>query len=197
MKRLFLCLILAASFPILSHGQIRFGVRGGVNVSDFSLSTDVFNKSNITGFSGGLALDINFPLVGFGISSGLLYTQRGADVKIPVGEEFTGEESKNVRIGYLDIPAFLKWNFKIPMSPIGVFVKAGPYFSLAVDNKKAKEIVDAFGDFHNFDMGLGLGGGVSLFSKLEVEAYYGWGLTKAYENDAKNRGWNISAAYFF
>lgn len=183
-----------------SQAQIKFGVRAGVSVADLSFDSDVFNSSNITGFSGGLAVDFKIPVVGLGVSSGLLYTQRGGTFKIPsnIDEAVGTFTSKDVRIGYLDIPVFLKWNFSIPLSPVGVFIQGGPYFSLALDDKDAKDIKEAFGSFNNFDTGLGLGAGVSLFSKLEVGAYYGWGLTKVYDNgDVKNRGWNITAAYFF
>jgi hypothetical protein len=192
MKKLLLCISLAALLPVMSYGQVRLGVKAGLNVSEFSLSSDMLDKSNIAGFSGGLALDVNVPILGLGVSSGLLYTQRGAELTNEAGD------SESIRISYLDIPVFLKWNIKIPLSPVGVFIQGGPYFSLALNDKDAKDIYAEFGDFNNFDIGLGLGGGVSLFSKVEVGAYYGWGLKKVYENnDVKNRGWNITAAYFF
>ena len=47
------------------------------------------------------------------------------------------------------------------------------------------------------------GGGVELFSHLQVAATYGWGLSKSSSNDSgvalygKNRCWTVTAAYLF
>ena len=192
MKRFLLLTGLMSVFSVsMMYGQIKFGVTAGVGISDLSLKKSElignFEKSNLTGFIGGVTMEANIPLINLGVSTGLLYTQRGVKV---------GDES--IRNSYLDIPVFLKKKF-IPLSPVQPFIQAGPYFSIAVDKKDLGVLKDEFGDFNNFDWGLGLGAGVSLFSKVDVGAYYGWGLSKSYKllDSSKNRGWNITATYFF
>ena len=60
-------MVVAALFVATSaQAQIKLGVKGGLNVTDMSLSASVIDKSNQTGFFIGPTVKLSLPLVGLG-----------------------------------------------------------------------------------------------------------------------------------
>ncbi|MBR2017736.1 MAG: outer membrane beta-barrel protein, partial [Prevotella sp.] len=82
MKKLLstLLLVVAIFAATTAQAQIKFGVKGGLNVTDMSLSADVIDKSNQTGFFIGPTVKFTLPLVGLGIDAAALYDQRDAEL---------------------------------------------------------------------------------------------------------------------
>lgn len=50
MKKIFATLVLSALMALPLSAQVKFGLKGGLNVTDMSLSSEVFDASNRTGF---------------------------------------------------------------------------------------------------------------------------------------------------
>lgn len=176
--------------------QVRFGVKLGTDISHLSFNKDVFNSSNIAGFTGGIMAEFTAPIIGIGMDASLMYARKGAelDVTNAPGDDIDrrGEKTKQ-HLDYIDIPINLKWKYGVPVAKI--FFTVGPDFGFLVGNK----LIEAAKD-KKFNFGINLGGGVELFSRLQIAAQYGWGLTKAVEiagDNAKNRGVQITAAYLF
>ena len=73
MKKI-LTLVLFATMMLATtvNAQVRFGVKGGLNVTDMSLSNDMFDASNRTGFFIGPTVKISLPLTGLGIDASAL-----------------------------------------------------------------------------------------------------------------------------
>ena len=65
-----------------ASAQIKFGLKGGVNVTDMSLNSNVFDASNRTGFFVGPTIKVQLTLVGLGIDASALYDQREAKIKV-------------------------------------------------------------------------------------------------------------------
>ena len=88
MKRIFtsaavaIVMLLAATS---AQAQIKFGLKGGLNVTDMSLSKEVFDADNQAGFFIGPTVKFSLPLIGLGIDAAALYDQRQAKVKGEVG----------------------------------------------------------------------------------------------------------------
>ena len=82
MKKLFVILLgvfaLGAATP--AQAQVKFGVKGGLNVTNMTFTKDIFDASNKTGFFIGPMVKVSLPL-GFSVDAAALYDQKSADVK--------------------------------------------------------------------------------------------------------------------
>lgn len=83
MKKLLTLIVIAATaFAVPAGAQIKFGIKGGLNITDMSFSKDVVKTSNQTGFFIGPTLKIKIPVVGLGVDASALYDQRRLRRKI-------------------------------------------------------------------------------------------------------------------
>ena len=99
MKKMFSLALVAlgmmAAMP--SQAQIKFGLKGGLNITDMSMSKDVLDASNRTGFFIGPSVKFTLPVVGLGIDAAALYDQREAKLKVDA-ENTTGTELTSNKI---------------------------------------------------------------------------------------------------
>lgn len=179
-----------------ANAQVRFGIKGGANISKVSINKEVLNSDNVTGFNVGPMMEFTVPIVGVGMDAAILYSQRGV--------ETLGESMKT---SYIDVPVNLKWKFGIPL--VKAYLAAGPYASFRIGGDKFWEIPHQVGNqlkAKNFGAGLNFGAGVEVFNHLQVGFNYNLGLTNDYqaltakdvfEADGKSRGWSITAAILF
>lgn len=190
-------IILMAFIAVPAKSQLKFGVKGGVNISSVHLNSDILKADNVTGFQIGPMLETTIPLIGVGLDAAILYSQKGMDVKSETGI------STNVKTDYIDIPVNLKWKFGLPI--LKAYLAAGPYVGFRVGGDKFWDIPGSvIGQMKakNFGAGFNFGAGVELIRHLQVGVNYGLGLTDNYSADkvdfsAKNRGWSITAAILF
>lgn len=190
-------IILMAFIAVPAKSQLKFGVKGGLNISSVHLNSDILKADNVTGFQIGPMLETTIPLIGVGLDAAILYSQKGMDVKSETGT------STNVKTDYIDVPVNLKWKFGLPI--IKGYLAAGPYIGFRVGGDKFWEIpgsVVGQVKAKNFSAGLNFGAGVELISHLQVGINYGLGLTdnysaEKYDLNAKNRGWSVTAAILF
>lgn len=187
---------LLALLAIPANAQLKFGVKGGVNISSVHFSSDVLNADNVTGFQVGPMIETSLPLVGVGLDAAVMYSQRGMKTK-------SGVSTTTMRTDYIDVPVNLKWKFGLPI--VKAYLAAGPYIGFRVGGDKIWDIPGAtVGQLEakNFSAGLNFGAGVELVSHLQVGFNYGLGLTdnfsaSKFDLKAKNRGWSITAAILF
>ena len=193
MKKIFGALMIAVCIGMAmpAQAQIHFGVKGGLNLSKASFSnvSENFKKDNFTGFFIGPMAEFNIPIVGLGVDASLLFAQRG----IKVSE---GNDDITVKQNGIDIPVNLKYTIGLG-SLLGIYVAAGPDFFF--DFKK-KDYVDR----KKAQVALNLGAGVKLLKHLQVGVTYqlpmGDSFTWKNAGDAigaKNKTWQVSAAYLF
>lgn len=188
---------LMAVWAMPAKAQLKFGIKGGVNVSSvhFSNFSKNFGSENVTGFHIGPMLEAVMPVFGVGVDAAILYSQKGV-----------GVGSEEIKTDYIDVPVNLKWKFGLPI--LKGYLSAGPYVGFRVGGDKFWEIPGAIGEqwkTETFSAGLNFGVGIELISHLQVGFNYGLGLTDNYKletrndsyKDGKNRGWAITAALLF
>lgn len=190
-----------------ASAQIKFGLKGGVNVTDMSLNSSVFDASNRTGFFVGPTIKVQLPLVGLGIDASALYDQREA--KIKVGNTTTKE---TLRSQAINIPINLRYGWGLS-SMANIFLFAGPQFGFNVGDKDQKITESSTWSVKNSNFSLNFGAGVTLLSHLQLTANYNvvCGKTsdvtitegieqltnKEVRSRARSNAWQIALAYYF
>ena len=197
MKRTILLVFVAVVTMVAlpAQAQLKFGVKGGLNISKVHFDKNVVSDGNVTGFNIGPMIEFKVPIVGIGFDAALLYSQKG----FKIGD-------KSMHTDHLDVPVNLKWKIGLPVAK--VYFTGGPYISFRMAGDKLLDDIDNIaGSFESksFGAGLNFGAGVELFSHLQVGFNYGLGLTNNYSQliddkkieSGKDRGWSITAAILF
>lgn len=213
MRKFFTAAIVAATmlFSISSaQAQVKFGLKGGLNVTNMSLNSEVFDADNQTGFFIGPTVKFTLPIVGLGIDASALYDQR--DAKITVEDKGASVESK-IKNQSINIPINLRYGVGLG-STASVYLFAGPQFGFNVGDKNQSLFKD-MGEWRlkssTFSVNVGLG--AMLLSHLQISANYNIACGKTGETTvssalgelaqsaAKKRGranaWQIGLAYYF
>ena len=178
-----------AAMPM--NAKVKFGVKGGLNISSVHFNSDIIDSDNITGFQIGPMIETTLPLVGVGVDAAILYSQKGWKLK---------DSDENLKSNYLDVPVNLKWKFGLPA--VKGYLAAGPYIGFLLGGDDFLDGLLGQVKEKTFSAGLNFGAGVELVSHLQVGINYGLGLTdnysiSKYDVGSKNRGWSITAAYLF
>ncbi|MDR1810564.1 MAG: porin family protein [Prevotella sp.] len=195
MKKILFTVVVFSLVAFSAQAQLRYGLKGGLNISSLSGEYDDYLKS-ATGFYVGPTVELSIPVVGLGVEGSVLYSQKGIKSK--------GGTDIDEKISYIEVPVSLKYKlFDIPglnkiLTP---FIDAGPYASLKIsgdvpDIESAEEQVKA----KSFGAGLNFGIGAELLGKIQIRAGYQLGLTDNFsEGDygLKDRTWQVGASILF
>lgn len=178
-----MCLIIA----IPAQAQLRFGLKGGVDMS--KVTTEV--GDNATGFFVGPMLEATIPLIGLGVDVAALYSQSGV--------KFEGTEADKIKS--IEVPVNLKWTVGLG-STFGVFAAVGPQFGFNLDNG-----VDAVLQSKKCAVSVNVGAGLKLLRHFQLGVNYNIGaskMTAKYADDPDNiipnfrkNSWQVSLAYMF
>ena len=194
MKKFIVLVLLMALAAMPMNAKIKFGVKGGLNISSVHFNKDIIDSDNVTGFQIGPMVETTLPLVGLGVDAAVLYSQKGWKLKA------SDDISTDLKSNYLDIPVNLKWKFGLPA--VKGYLAAGPYIGFRLGGDDILD--DLLGQVKEktFAAGLNFGAGVELISLLQVGVNYGLGLTdnysiSKYDVSSKNCGWSITAAIIF
>lgn len=213
MRKIFTAAIVAATMLFSTssaQAQVKFGLKGGLNVTNMSLNSEVFDADNQTGFFIGPTVKFTLPIVGLGIDASALYDQR--DAKITVEDNGASVESK-IKNQSINIPINLRYGVGLG-STASVYLFAGPQFGFYVGDKNQSLFKD-MGEWRlkssTFSVNVGLG--AMLLSHLQISANYNIACGKTGETTvssalgelaqsaAKKRGranaWQIGLAYYF
>ena len=189
----FVLLLTLAVMP--AAGQVRVGLRAGIAVNGLQLDRDIVSSSNRAGYTGGLVLDLNIPVVGLGIEASAMYTHRSNRLT---------DGNNLFKRHYIDIPVYARYRMSLPSvgNVVAPIVFTGPSFSILF-NENAPTTYSNCKTYLSWDVG----GGVDLFKHLRVTASYGIGISKAmsyidqeYSGDevhGKDKYWTLNAAWFF
>jgi hypothetical protein len=176
---------IALSISFSANAQVKFGVKGGLNITDLSGSAveDVKSAlSTYTGFHAGVALQVGLPF-GLAIQPEVLYSQSGVklskDLVPSIGN--LGDVLAKLSVGSIQVPVAIQWGVKL--GPVRPFVQAVPYVSfpvvtkldLSALNMNVNENLNKV--FGSMDYGVGLGAGVDIW-KLQASVKYNWALGK-------------------
>ena len=195
-----MAMILAAGLSAQTHAQspISFGLKGGFNIAN--LTGEDFDADARFGFSGGAVVDISLPAVPFGIESGVVYTQKGAEAS-------EGGFSANVDLDYIEVPVLAKFQLG-PSGPITPHLVVGPYLGFNINAESESSLsgtVDISDDINSTEIGGALGVGIDFnlgVTKLNARAQYGYGFTDVFKDagegsGGKNAALSVTAGIWF
>lgn len=173
MKKVLFAAIAVLGFMTTQAQDIKFGVKGGLNMTNFTGDADTDAKTSF--YIGGLA---DFTISEkFHVQPEVLYSSEGAD------DDFG--------ISYLRIPVMAKYYVAE-----GFNIQAGPEIAFKVATEE-----DAFDEWtKSTDFALGLGAGYEMENGLMFDARYNLGLSNISDVDGVdfgNTGFQIGLGYRF
>jgi hypothetical protein len=203
MKKIFKLAVLAAAmaFSANAGAQLRLGVKGGLNITNFKLSSEMFKTENRTGYFIGPTIKLTMPTTGIGFDAAALYDKREAKVE-KNGTTIDG----TIKQEQIVFPINVRYAIGLGESA-DIFVFAGPQFGFNIGSKD-KDLIKGVAEWRlkssNFSVNLGFG--ATIFKYLQLSANYNIicgktgdvtvdGVKKSYEGS--NNAWQISAAYYF
>lgn len=213
MKKFVVVMLMAVTCVIPSNAQVRFGLKGGLNLTSISLSEsgmkDAF--SNKSGFFIGPTVRFRLPVIGLGMDAAALYDQREAEIKS------TGDKVNQKSI---QVPVNVRYD--IGLSQLAsLYFYAGPQFGFNVGKTDNETWLDgnswlssnSYSDWSlkksNVSGNVGLG--LMFLNHLQVSVNYNFAITKSgyvtcsdkdtsyivEESTLKNNAWQIALAYYF
>lgn len=189
-----------------AQAQVRFGLRGGFELTQMDFTSTALNKSNRAGFYVGPQVKFQLPIIGLGVDVSALYDRR--DLKVS-DESFTQQS--------LYLPAHVRYGANIG-ELLGIFLSVGPQFSFNLgddifywrDQEKNNKQYNIQNTMLSFDFGVGVNFGPHLEATLYYNVPMGktadftWDeLGKTLVNEEWNRAkskmnaWHIGLTYFF
>jgi hypothetical protein len=166
MKKLLFVPLLLISVTMVAQ-TYQFGLKGGINVSNFTGSSfDNVDKKALLGFQGGAFVSF---LMGdhFAIQPEAVFSSQGARVSTINGDE-------NWRVSYLNVPVELKVRFNG-----GFYLEAGPQLGFKLNETVPNQSGGTAEDFaRNLDFSVNAGLGFHGKSGLGIGGRYVVGVTK-------------------
>lgn len=187
-----------------SSSDVRFGIKGGMNVSSLSKDGALEDQGSKIGFNAGVFATI--PVAeSFSIQPEVLYTQYGDKYdEVVLGNRY----SRARHLDYVAVPVMFQYNF-VP----NFYVEAGPEFGLLVNaknkfkNETNNDVITESGDYkddlNSFNLGIGLGAGYYFTDNIGITARYVAGVTDVAKDrpngsDAiRNNTFQVGLAYKF
>ena len=188
-------------YAATAQAQIKFGVKGGLNVTRMSFDRAVFDESNQAGFYFGPTMKAGLPITGISITGALLYDQRSADIKVETNGGHGTKEKETLRQKQLALPVSLRYSLGIG-DVANVFFFAGPQFGFNL----ADDMKNIDWRWKNTNLSVNLGAGITAFKHLEVSMDYNVGCGHTGEFSAsslytgvksKSGAYQIGLAYYF
>ena len=195
-----ICLFLLA---IPSYAQISFGIKGGVNVAEFSFQDQGTSipQSSINGFTLGAVLEVALGKNIF-LQPEAIFVQRGSELN-------TSLTNLTTNVNYLDIPVLLKIKI-LNTNLLNINLLGGPSFGLALNGEEIDQggqtiDINFGGDngLKRFDLGINAGGGVGInLGSVGVfgDIRYLFGVSDISEDanrEIRNKGLNLSVGLMF
>ena len=197
-------IVAALAFAMPSQAQIKFGIKGGLNVDNINLKHAQANVSakNRTGFFAGVTADVTIPLAGLGADIAVLYDNKVVGISDGVNEA-------NKTLHYIDMPINAKYTVGLS-SLASVYVATGPQFSWNVGDRSWKPAnINQDWELKKSEFSWNVGCGVTALSHVRVGYNYNIALgktaeitplgigTSAVKGKLKNNTHQISLTYLF
>ena len=201
MKKIFTTIVLMAAMlvAIPAKAGVNFGIKGGYNITNFSLSNlrDNVAKDNQQGFFIGPSLKIGIPVLPIGFEVAALYDQRDAKA-----------DGTTISQKSINIPVNVRYELGLG-DMAGIYFAVGPQFGFNIGDKtfSFKNVSNDY-KLKDSNLSLNLGAGVRLIKHVEIGFNYNIALGKTGEfevmdgltnvvGNGKANAWQISAAYYF
>ncbi|MFH7018165.1 porin family protein [Flavobacterium sp. FlaQc-47] len=194
MKKIILSALAVMAFGFTNAQSTRFGVKGGLNLSNI-VGGDVEDSKSLVGFHVGGFAEIKIADK-FAIQPEILYSAQGSTFD---GGPLFGDV--DLKLNYLNIPVLAKYYIVPKFS-----VEAGPQLGVLLSAKSEGE--DVKDGFKSVDFGFNVGAGFHFTEDLSINLRYTIGISPIAENSdvdneqeyydsAKNSNLALSLAYKF
>jgi len=201
MKKILTIIAIACiAFATPSQAQIKFGLKGGLNLTNLT-SDGSFSLKNRTGFFVGPTVKFSLPVVGLSLDAAALYDQRSGKIA-----------NETVKAQSIQIPINVRYGIGLGES-LNIFAFAGPQFGFNIGDK-SKSFNDVVENAKGWtlkssNLSANVGIGATVFSKLQITANYNFNLGKTgevdYQNAAgdivkgklKTNSWQLGLGYYF
>ncbi len=201
-----------------ASAQVKFGVKGGIDVSQMSVDSDVFKAKNRAGFFLGFTTMANLKALGvanLGIDASALYEQRNAKLEVKTDRGLSSSVvSPDITRKAIVIPVNVRLGIGAGET-VQAYLKAGPQVSFnmgddKIEWKNAEEKLTAA--VKDTEYSANIGAGLMFFSKLEVSANYNIVMGNSIKDfnkenydsnvkytwkNLKNNAWQISSTWYF
>ena len=214
MKQLRVLVMSVALVAVLSAGaQVRFGIKGGLDITEMSFKNEVFNADNRMGWFVGPTLKVGMPLTGLSVDLSALYNQREAKIDVYYLPEASSsaERLNTLKTKQVLVPLNVRLGIGLG-SAANIFIFAGPQVAFRLGDE-SQNLTDYKEDavewrLRSSDFSVNLGGGLTL-GHLQLSANYNIGIgktgdvtwqetaEKVAKNEGTYKGWQISATCFF
>lgn len=184
--------------------DVRFGIKGGMNVSSLSKDGALEDQGSKIGFNAGVFA--NIPVAeSFSIQPEVLYSQYGDKYdQVILGNRY----SRARHLDYIAVPVMFQYNL-VP----NFYLEAGPEFGFLVSaknkfkNETNNNVITESGNYkdslNGFNVGIGLGAGYYFTDNIGITARYVAGVTdiakdRPANSDAiRNNVFQVGLAYKF
>lgn len=189
---------------------VKLGLKGGLNVTDMSVSKDVVDGANRTGFFIGPTLKVGLPLVGWGFDISALYEQRSS--KLSTNETSAGyaDFERNITGKFINVPINVRYDIGLG-SLASLFIAVGPQFGFNVGNTKKLLDAESKSDWElkKSQFSTNVGFGVVVLKHYQVSANYNIamgktgevtlrdGINEVVRKTGRDNTWQIAVAYYF
>ncbi|AWK07315.1 PorT family protein [Flavobacterium crocinum] len=203
MKKIILSAMAVMAFGFANAQEVKYGVKGGLNLSSLSGDTDGMDLKSKFGFHAGGFVEIKFSEK-FAIQPELLYSTQGTRFD---DMEVEGYKTKTCfNFDYINVPVMFKY-FAVEK----FFIEAGPQIGF-LTSAKARVKVDQLNidnkedikeNFESIDFGLNFGAGYEFTENIFASARYNLGLANIAKTEAgddskvHNGVFSVSVGYKF
>ena len=192
MRKIVLLIVLIFCMSV-GNAQVRFGVKAGLNLTDFSYSNVYYGSyQSKTNFNLGVMLSVPLSPV-FYLQPEMVYSGQGA---------IYNDESNNVTLhynyDYLNVPVLIKYQ-----SAAGIFIETGPQIGLLLSAADTKTNLDQISNSNTIELAWATGLGYQIPKiHLGVDARYNIGISNVnstYTNSGPmhNSVYQFGIFYFF
>ena len=209
MKKIISSALLVLSFlfsiPVHADEPLKFGVKAGLNVSDFYFDSEVFDKTNQAGWFFGPTVKFTLPIVGLGMDASVLYDYRAAKLDYAT-------MTQTVKQQQIAIPVNARYSIGLG-SMASVFIFGGPQVAFNIGEKEYQWNMKSTYALKNSNFSVNLGFGVTAFKHLQVSANYNISCGKTghatwksatdaatyvfNKKSSRHNSWQVGVAYFF
>lgn len=203
-------MVLAASLLPMSEAdaQVKFGVKGGWNLSSLKLNDDMFTSDNKNGFFIGPMVKVSLPLTGLGFDIAALYNQREAKMRY-ADDVVGGDLSRRTTIKQktIDVPVNLRYSIGLA-SMANVYFFGGPQWSINVGDENFKwDSVSSYSLKKN-TLSFNIGAGLTFLQHIQASVNYNIEASKSGKMEierlddgdwvkGRNHTWQVSLGYWF
>ncbi len=203
-----LFMVAAMMYATSASAQIKFGVKGGMNLSSLKLNDDMWATDNKAGFFFGPMVKVTVPIIGLSFDAAALYDQKEA--KMHYSDDVDGvdlDRTTTIKQQYIDIPVNVRYGFGLS-SLANIFLFAGPQWGINVGDKDFKWDASSSYSLKKATFSVNVGAGITILKHLQGTVNYNIECNKSgkmetgHANDAKwmkghNNTWQIALGYWF